>query len=165
MRDLNKQGLENEARADVNKITDGLGMPIDEGIKETVVAFRVSGFPTTGSCEGHLNRGTSYPWVDIDVSELENFKKINSAKDKASVWRKVNMVLRKKMRGYLYDFYKNRASSSKLELKLVSIGIFGAFRIQSPSKLLNNTKSSEELLLQYRKEMNDFASYLLSRLK
>ena len=46
-------------------ITDSLGTPIDEGIKETVVALSVHDFLTLASCEGHLERGCCYPWVDV----------------------------------------------------------------------------------------------------
>lgn len=47
-------------------ITDALGKRIDPAIRGTVVALRVHGFATQGSCEGHLDHGLPYPWVDIE---------------------------------------------------------------------------------------------------
>jgi len=46
------------------KVKDKLGCPIDEGIFETVVALNILGITTTMSCEGHLDHGLPYPWVD-----------------------------------------------------------------------------------------------------
>jgi hypothetical protein len=48
--------------------TDGLGLPIDDGIKDTVIAVNLLDIPTTGSCEGHLHWGTNSPWVELDLS-------------------------------------------------------------------------------------------------
>ncbi len=49
-----KKKLWDEAAARIETITDRLGLEIDEGIKEVVIAFLVNGFPTQQSCEGHL---------------------------------------------------------------------------------------------------------------
>jgi hypothetical protein len=54
-----------EMAARVDKITDTLGMPVDEGIKETVIVLNLLGFPTVQSCEGHAERGVCGPWVDM----------------------------------------------------------------------------------------------------
>lgn len=69
-----KQELWQEMAERCKKITDGLGMPLDEGISETVVALNVLGIHTTGSCEGHLDHGVAAPWIDIaapDTKEAE----------------------------------------------------------------------------------------------
>ena len=42
----------------------GLGS-LEGGIFEAVIAFRACGFPTSGSCEGHLGHGSVSPWVDF----------------------------------------------------------------------------------------------------
>lgn len=62
---IEKQTKWNEALSSVEKITDKLGKKIDSGIKETVTAFLINGFNTDGSCEGHLDHGRPYPWIDI----------------------------------------------------------------------------------------------------
>src|SRR5690242_12743494 len=46
-------------------ITDNLGMPIDAGILEPVVALNAVDVHTTASCEGHLDWGTPYPYIHI----------------------------------------------------------------------------------------------------
>lgn len=52
-------------RQEIEGITDKLGRGLDEGIKETVVAFTMNGLNTTASCEGHLDHGDPTPWIDI----------------------------------------------------------------------------------------------------
>src|SRR5579862_3856182 len=54
-------------RREIDQLIDGLGLGIDEGIKETVVAFNMLGLNTSGSCEGHLDHGLTTPWVDIEA--------------------------------------------------------------------------------------------------
>lgn len=56
-----------EAFAEAQQYVDGLGCGIDQGILETVVALNLLGFRSTASCEGHLDHGHAYPWVDFDV--------------------------------------------------------------------------------------------------
>jgi hypothetical protein len=63
-----------EAEAFARRITDGLGCPIDEGMVEIVVAFNLLGLPTCQSCEGHLDDGLPYPWVDFETDEFPTFK-------------------------------------------------------------------------------------------
>ena len=58
-----------EGCAAVEQFTDRLGATIDEGIFETVVVFNLLGFRTFQSCEGHLDHGSPYPWVDVIDAE------------------------------------------------------------------------------------------------
>jgi hypothetical protein len=51
---LDKQRQWNREIEVLQGITDRLGQPIDENIKEAVVAFNVNGFSTYMSCEGHV---------------------------------------------------------------------------------------------------------------
>lgn len=44
-----KQVVWKKMTTKVNRITDRLGMPVDEGIKETVIAINLLGFKTIGS--------------------------------------------------------------------------------------------------------------------
>jgi hypothetical protein len=65
-----------EAYAEVSRFTDRLGLPVDAGIFETVVLLNLLGFRTSQSCEGHLDHGAMYPWVDvIDASRSSLFTK------------------------------------------------------------------------------------------
>jgi len=69
---IEKQNIWNEWSKKVEKITDRIGYPIDPGIKESVIALNVFGIKTDGSCEGHLDRGLPYPWVDIEFVTKED---------------------------------------------------------------------------------------------
>lgn len=60
-----------EMAARVDKVTDGLGKPVDAGIKEAVIVLNLSGFGTSASCEGHLAWGVGGPWVDIVPQGIE----------------------------------------------------------------------------------------------
>lgn len=64
---IEKQSIWNEWSKKVEKITDGLDYHIDSGIKESVIALNVFGIKTDGSCEGHLDRGLPYPWIDVQI--------------------------------------------------------------------------------------------------
>jgi hypothetical protein len=68
---LEKQEFWNKWVAIVDTIADKIGHPIDSNIKETVVAFNCHGMKTDGSCEGHLDHGLPYPWVDIESPSEE----------------------------------------------------------------------------------------------
>ena len=68
---MDKQVLWDQAEEKVSQFRDGLKMPIDKGIRETVIVLNVLGFTTLMSCEGHLDRGLPYPWVDIKLNEVE----------------------------------------------------------------------------------------------
>jgi hypothetical protein len=61
-----------EAQKLVVSLKDRLGRPIDPGIAESLTEFiRVTqalGFKTIGSCEGHIDWGLPYPWIDFEVS-------------------------------------------------------------------------------------------------
>ena len=56
---------------EVNSWVDGLGLGIDPGIKKTVIVLNLLDFKTEMSCEGHIDRGTSYPWVRISTENKE----------------------------------------------------------------------------------------------
>lgn len=58
-----------EAEDFARRLTDALGCTIDDGIVETVVALNLLGFRTSQSCEGHLDEGLAYPWIDFQTGE------------------------------------------------------------------------------------------------
>ena len=63
-----------EAEAFARHIADSRGCAIDGGIRETVIALNLLGLPTCQSCEGHLDYGLPYPWIDIETNEFPAFK-------------------------------------------------------------------------------------------
>lgn len=54
-----------DIRARIGEFTDKLGREMDPGIIEAVVTLNLAGFTTVQSCEGHLDHGTPYPWVNL----------------------------------------------------------------------------------------------------
>lgn len=68
--DAKKQRWDDMAR-EVDSWTDGLGMGIDEKIKDTVIVLNLLGFKTRQSCEGHLSWGHSYPWISLELDDTE----------------------------------------------------------------------------------------------
>jgi hypothetical protein len=49
----------------LSRTVDGLGKRIDPGIMDTVIALNANDIHTTASCEGHLDWGAPYPWIDV----------------------------------------------------------------------------------------------------
>lgn len=62
-----KESAWNNKRKEIERYADALGYGIDGNIKETLVALNIFGLPTTASCEGHIDRGISAPWVEISA--------------------------------------------------------------------------------------------------
>ncbi len=62
-------------------VTDKLGEPIDKGIFDTVVALNILGFVTRQSCEGHLDHGLPYPWVDVTNKKDDLFLRLSKFYD------------------------------------------------------------------------------------
>ncbi len=61
---LEKQKKWEEVLKNFEQVTDGLGLPIEESIKETVVSLNVNEIPTGSSCGGHIEKDRlSFPYV------------------------------------------------------------------------------------------------------
>jgi hypothetical protein len=69
-----KQELWDAKSAEVNQWTDRRGTPIDEEIKDTIIALNLMGITTRSSCGGHLEHGYSYPFVDIQIATSKLYK-------------------------------------------------------------------------------------------
>ncbi|MBD3207838.1 MAG: hypothetical protein GF370_00060 [Candidatus Nealsonbacteria bacterium] len=149
-------------RQETEKIADPLGMKIDKGIEDTVTALRVYKFPTSASCEGHINEkeGHPYPWVEICALPPEGWEEDEEIKEE---WRIKNLEEQKRITDLLTEFYKDRNTSFDKMLSFRFIGSFGGFRIQSTSaeqSPLFSEGERKKRLEEHRKEMNDFAEFL-----
>lgn len=132
---------------EVEHFHDALDMPVDPGIKPMVVALRYLGFNTTASCEGHLDWGFPYPWVEIDSGSP-----------------RLNRREKRRLRLLIKQFYKVRPAVHPLILQ----DIFG-FRLQSvkwprsaKKRKVQLLAADAELLAAYRREMDDFAHFLVA---
>lgn len=130
---------------EVDNLTDTTGEPLDHNIKYAVIAFRYAGFNTTASCEGHLDHGFPYPWIEM---RYDNFK--------------LRRIDKKRLKTLIKDFYKARESAHPLILQ-----DFADFRLQSVkwprlAKRIDDVDMADPILLiEYQKEMNDFADFLI----
>lgn len=97
--DSNKQLLWDKTRKEVDEIVDGLGFGIDEGIKDSVVAFMVNGFPTNASCEGHADRALPVPWIQIKALNKPKERFIGEEEVFKKVAQKYNVSLEELQRG------------------------------------------------------------------
>ena len=125
--------------AKVDLITDKLGEPVDDGIRHAVISFIMLGLSTSGSCEGHLDWGLPYPWVDVDA-----LNSVDSKKENKRCQLIMNSVL---------DQYSN---NEYLYIEDWSNIVTGpAFRVRT----LEATSLSHLILLQ--KEMYNFGCYII----
>jgi hypothetical protein len=84
-----------QAKTDVALLTDKLGMPIDANIQELVISFWMHNIKTEASCEGHLDHGVPYPWIDIapqsnfqalHVIMSSNLREMPTGEENKNVW-------------------------------------------------------------------------------
>jgi hypothetical protein len=162
--EMAKEGKEKkwqEEALSVDKFTDKLGKPIEQGIKDVVIALRVNDFTPNQSCEGHItDKGSIAPWVEIFAPEIEDWREDS---EKIKQWTKANLKLKQQMVALLKDFYQERVLPMEVKLHLERIGIYGAFRLKSIGAenlyLLAYEEQKEKVKI-YQKEMRDFAGFL-----
>ncbi len=150
---MDKQVLWDQAEEKVGQFRDALKMPVEKGIRETVLMLNVLGFTTLMSCEGHLDRGLPYPWVDIKFNEVE-IELLNG--------RATPDLL--KMISLLEEFYETR---KPLQYARITISQrVGSFRIQSiVVRSAKRLKVAVPIFLKtfygnYVQEMNAFTEFL-----
>ncbi len=166
-----EKGLELDAlREKFEKVVDSKGEPIDRGIMETIVIFNAFGFPTSQSCEGHIDlhqeRPRSMaPWVEIypEESEQENWEKNRKLRNEVKAERDKYLS---KMANLLYEFYADQNVSEDVRLT-TSLSDHG-FRVQS--KGLNilldpENKDQQERAKRYKWEMERFTLFLEGKFK
>lgn len=122
------------------KTTDKLGKSIDEGIFETVVALNVLGITTRQSCQGHLEWGLPYPWIDIHP-EVESKYRLHQ---------------------YLIQFYVNHL------VNFDSVLAWQGYRLRSTGAAFADLLSGEERerkLHLYQAEMAAFTIFLKQQLE
>lgn len=129
------------------KVTDKLGKPIDAGIFDTVMALNVLGVPTTMSCEGHLDHGLPYPWVDIGWPSPEFPVEIRLPGKVLS--NKPPSPDMGKMQSLLDEFYCDRTVPPDRRI------ILGGLR-----RIYSRGGGDPRKLLEYQQEMREFTEFL-----
>jgi hypothetical protein len=184
-----KQVAWEQKSQEVDLIQDRLGKGVDEGIKETVVAFQVLGINTIQSCEGHMEWGEGTPWVDVeapdtrelrqqmhqafDTAENANgqehitYEELDKLFDHAHELRREikrrNVQEAAKVMGYLAEFYNNRDVPLDRRLILNTSALSGSTRIESQGGVFQETASAEikqQKLAEYQEEMRAFTEFL-----
>jgi hypothetical protein len=167
----------------IRRLTDGRGMPIDEGILETVAILRLLGVNTVGSCEGHLDRGYG-PYVSFEAKAADSDRELQSQirqkfKGKTGeidyTWRAVitkmsqdEIAERRKLLPYLDEFYANRNTLHTARLTLESLGL-GSIILRCQNAILVGSPSREPLAARRRvlemnqREMQDFTEFLQAK--
>ncbi len=129
---------------DLDKVTDGLGLGIDSGIKETVALLNLAGVQTTASCEGHINWGVPYPWIDVGNPDAwKIYEQMDKVKDFESKQFKnltgqmtaLNKPECKKLFRLLKKFYPDSEVDHRAMLIIESYG-HGSGRLQSRQEYL-----------------------------
>ncbi len=165
-----KEAKWHELETQISEYADALGMPVDEGIKETVIALTALGFPTVQSCEGHSDRGNPFPWVTIEYpDEPEENKFINEDSEKDYTpeykeWMKNNSVLQKKIDELIAEFNEKRTETAE-EVRLRNR--FGQvcsdtreFPYSDEGMATVKQAQFRALLSERQKEMHAFTAYL-----
>jgi len=141
-----------EETARIDRLTDGLGMPIDKGIRNLVVALKCHGFETRQSCEGHSDRALPYPWVSITNNMIGDKKADNLMLEFLSEYRDT-----KQYKVLDRDAEVKIDREDQKTFRIMSRG--GEFLTQLPREILTLDKCTE-ILKRYQKEMNRFAAFL-----
>lgn len=172
--------------SEVDKIVDGLGKGIDQGIKESVIALNVLDINTTQSCEGHLDWATGAPYIDVGAKDLGALRETaNEARERAEqaynahasreeegkLWHefhearkaadKENLKEARKVLDLLNEFYTDRTVPSDQRLIINGSGRFT--RLESQGAMFQETAEPEvkaAKLPQYQEEMRAFTEFL-----
>lgn len=153
-------------RHEVGQIEDKLGMPIDEGIKDTVVYLKALDFPTSQSCEGHLqddegDEQPRAPFVEIYPKEPseENWVDIPELRDKVTA---ESAALKEKATKLLDEFYgENPDIDAKAKLTLWQIAYGFRFEPEGAEQLASLTGAEAKSTLSAQQaEMNKFTEFL-----
>jgi hypothetical protein len=169
----------NKIAAEVDLIADKLGKKVDEGIKETVVAFRASGLSTGASCEGHLSPQRKFkgPWVDIGQAAAEIVERARQMAAEKPIEMNSPEIgrLRKELSEsmlrerallltLLDEFYSDR--NVPLEQRLIVIFHSISARVMSQGVELQDLYPEDvqkKRLESFRREIDAFAAFLKNR--
>jgi hypothetical protein len=174
----------------VSQFKDKLGLGVDPGIFDTVVALNLAGLTTYQSCEGHLDHGSPYPWVTVidqetsrvfdthwlRVCELEEQAKEAGTQAAYDRWLAADVQLRllitraeqdspfyHRLTSLLDAFYGYANASGPLRLLVKKFRASGLYRIE-PGFADSIDDIPERLKISYlergRAEMTAFAAFL-----
>jgi hypothetical protein len=171
MNDLQAQHFAT-ARTETMQLVDRLGMPLDEGIADTVTVMRLLGINTTASCWGHLDRVTGGPYVIFSSPEAKplelQYRQAGDPHD--PLFHRIrdqavglNLRERQKLLVHLDAFYRERLTSYGTRLVIMPIGPEGS-QLQCQNAELANILSQTDrrhMVQSHQAEMTTFTKFLI----
>jgi len=147
------------------KVTDGLGKPIEDDIKNIVIMLNAFKLLTRASCAGHLNKWSyGAPWVMVgSESPIDQDSTTENDELRERIIQETS-TMRARTVSLLEQFYKTHNVDYSVMLHPDGGGYF--FRIKSIGLEEFNSlddETRERLLPIYSKEMNDFADFLRNK--
>lgn len=178
-------------KKNLESVTDKLGVHIDSGIMDAVIIFKMLGFNTTQSCEGHLSHGFISPWIQFgpkttpsikviqnqikslknqiyEVKEDTNSNRVHNLLKKINIFEdKLNKRLNKdlaKLALYLNEFYLTRAVAFDQKLIIIDLKTHVQLIIQgSQFQGIFSKKEKYIKLKLYQREYQEFVNYLKNK--
>ena len=135
----------------ISNATDALGFPLDKDIVRPVVILNSLGLKTRQSCQGHLRRYNTYPWISIfwvDERTPEYYKES----------RKIffNTLFKD-----LEEFYQDRKTPYE---NIITFNFLDEKQLDVTLKSIGNLKIYNDIrkqkLQEQFKELSDFCEYL-----
>ncbi len=168
--ELQKQKRWNALIKKAHGTGDRLGMGIDEEILPTVVGLWAHGIQTTGSCEGHTNRGELYPWIRIGIFPPAEWGEMNiwwNDREKQKYLSRRNKPILLKLFGLLKEFYADKNVPYENLLVIAGVnGHSGESHLQPLEAdwtfLLSKAEYKKRAAVQ-KKEMQRFGDFLKER--
>lgn len=167
-----------DAQQWTSSMVDHLGKPLDPGILEVVSVFRYLDIHTVMSCEGHVEGGFAGPWVDVlepkgsaILEDIYEFLRRHPSKEVPKKLRAARLAARKRNFNYtkplaaaLEKFYKTHNTTPWDRRIVMTWTMDGEVRLLCQGTWLNEVASRRvkfKKIQEYRREMNNFCSYLL----
>jgi hypothetical protein len=149
-------------RREVDWLTDHLGRPVDPGIKLAVTGLRANGFPTSGSCEGHLKRALPYPWIHLCATHAVGCR---GTPEREARSRAANIALLGLIDQLLAEFYDRRLDERGMRLVARTFGPVHAVAVHSrgATTASDHARDRAAQLRASRREMDTFADWLRCR--
>jgi hypothetical protein len=149
-------------RAEIDSLTDRIGTPVDEGVKNLVVLLNAYGCRTSGSCEGHADRDYSLPYIDVGPETPRNYQVVGRNQDLKRRLESSADKMKSKVGELLGLFYEGRSVSDEAKLSIdayptgLRIQPAGTDRIES----LGITEEKEHLFKLCQEEVQEFGKFL-----
>lgn len=146
-----------EVEKKFKNVGDRLGLGIDKNIFRSVVILNTLGYKTRQSCEGHLGKYVTKPWIEIEWKE----------EDTKEYLQKSLKYLYENLFQDLKEFYQSRKKIPYDQNIILEIMGDGQLRVRlshyENSKCFKNKR--KEKLKNYLKEINDFCEFLNKKYK